>query len=84
MQFPKETIVVNRKIQKTNKQTNKKQQNHQSEIKVFKLSGCRRNVGKCVGKCREMSENDSELFLTYLRYLNAILMFDFLHIGKEK
>ena len=63
------------------------QQSHQSEVKVFKLSGCRQNVEKCVGKCRkcrEISENDSELFLTYLRYLNAILTFDFLHIGKEK
>ena len=52
------------------------QQNHQSEVKVFKLSGCRQNVGECVGKCWEMSENDSELFLTYLRYLNVILTFD--------
>ena len=43
------------------------QQNHQSEVKVFKLSGCRQNVGKCW----KMSENDSGLFLTYLRYLNA-------------
>ena len=60
------------------------QQNYQREVKVFKLSGCRQNVGKCVGKYREMSENDSELILTYLRYLNAILTFDFLHIGKEK
>ena len=34
--------------------------------------------------CQEMSENDSELFLTYPRYLNAILTFDFFHIGKEK
>ena len=30
------------------------QQNHQSEVKVFKLSGCRENVGKCIGN---MSEN---------------------------
>ena len=60
------------------------QQNHQSEVKVFKLSECPQNVGKCIRKCREMSENDSELFLTYLRYLNAILTFDFLHIGREK
>ena len=60
------------------------QQNHQSEVKVFKLSGCRQNVQKCVGKCQEMSENDSELFLTYLTYLNAILTSDFLHIGNEK
>ena len=56
------------------------QQNHQSE----KFSKLWQNVGKCAGKCREMSENDSELFLTYLRYLDAILTFDFLHIGEEK
>ena len=31
-----------------------------------------------------MLEKDSELFLTFLRYLNAILTIDFLHIGKEK
>ena len=42
------------------------------------------NVSGNVGKCQKMSENDCELFLTYLRYLNAILTFDFLHIGKEK
>ena len=33
------------------------QQNHRSEVKVFKLSGCQQNVGKCVGKCQEMSGN---------------------------
>ena len=29
------------------------------------------NVLGSVGKCWKMSENDSGLFLTYLRYLNA-------------
>ena len=42
------------------------------------------NVSGNVRKCQEMSDNDSELFLMYLRHLNAILTFDFLHIGKEK
>ena len=36
------------------------QQNHQSKVKVFKFSECWQNVGKCVGKYREMLENDSE------------------------
>ena len=40
------------------------QQNHQSEAKVFKLSGGRQSLEKFVRKCWEMSENDSELFLT--------------------
>ena len=42
------------------------------------------NVSENFWKCREMSENDRELFFTYLIYLNTILTFDFLHIGKEK
>ena len=29
------------------------------------------NVLGSVGKCSKMSENESGLFLTYLRYLNA-------------
>ena len=41
------------------------------------------NVSENFEKCREMLENDSELFLTYLRYLNVILIFDFLHIGMK-
>ena len=51
--------------------------NHQSEVKVVRMST------KCQEMCREISENDSELFLIYRRYLNVILTFDFLHIGKE-